>query len=302
MEKMRFEQFEQFADAVKAGMEARYPDSEVELRRVSKNNGVVYTGITIRNEDEHIYPTMYLERFYDRYEGYLTDEVMDVMCNVYERSRINTELKGFDDYDQVKNRLRCRLINYEANKVMLVDVPYRRFMDLAIVPYCVVDGLMSNSIGEASFRIKKQLLDLWDITEEQLLDVCIENTFKHEKPMIMCMYDALHSLNPSATERNEEKIKSCPLYVMSTGNAYGATSMMFEDELKRFCEEIDNDIIIIPSSINEVLIVPNDGIDSTYWIDAMIRDVNETTLEAVDVLSDHAYYYNRVTGYQMSAA
>ena len=89
---------------------------------------------------------------------------------------------------------------------------------------------------------------------------------------------------------------------MSTGTAYGATCMMFEDELKRFCEDIDNDIIIIPSSISEVLIVPNDGMYSTHWIDAMIRDVNETTLQAVDVLSDHAYYYNRATGYQMSAA
>ena len=72
----------------------------------------------------------------------------------------------------------------------------------------------------------------------------------------------------------------------------GASVILFDDVLQRFCEEHDVDeITILPSSINEVILVTEkaDGND----IDDMVSDVNKKTLREEEVLSDHAYYYHK---------
>ena len=46
--------FEEFADDVRTAMALRYPDDRVELRRVTKNNGVIYTGIYLRITTDNI--------------------------------------------------------------------------------------------------------------------------------------------------------------------------------------------------------------------------------------------------------
>ena len=50
--------FDRFTDEVQKAMEIRYPEHRVDLRRVTKNNGVIYTGISITGEDDNIYPTI----------------------------------------------------------------------------------------------------------------------------------------------------------------------------------------------------------------------------------------------------
>lgn len=294
--------FEQFADEVKRAMELRYPREKVEIKRVTKNNGVIYTGITVCGENEHVYPTMYLEPFYREAgdEG-LTDELIDRMCEIYESRRVGNavSLEHLRDYFAVCSRLRCKLINYEANMERLKDIPHRRFMDLAIVPYCIVseDELSCQLPGTASFVVTYSNLRLWDITEEKLLEDSIRNTMEAETPRITGMYDMLKQLNPGLMDGNEEAVRNCPMYVMTTEGSNGAISMIYEDMLKEFCSSIGNDIYVIPSSINEVILVPYEKDMSGEMLNEMIREINATQLDAVDVLSDHAYFFDRSVGF-----
>ena len=46
--------FDRFTDEVQKAMEIRYPGRRVDLRRVTKNNGVIYTGISVTGDDENI--------------------------------------------------------------------------------------------------------------------------------------------------------------------------------------------------------------------------------------------------------
>ena len=56
-----------------------------------------------------------------------------------------------------------------------------------------------------------------------------------------------------------------------------------------------NSFDIIPSSIHEVILIPDISCSREY-IDEMIRDVNRRQLDPVDVLSDHVYMYRRDIG------
>ena len=60
-----------------------------------------------------------------------------------------------------------------------------------------------------------------------------------------------------------------------------------------YCNELEKDLFILPSSVHEIIIVPaTDDIDRKE-LDNMVKDVNKKELDAIDVLSDHVYYYSR---------
>ena len=297
--------FEEFADDVRAAMALRYPDERVELKRVTKNNGVIYTGISVISEDERVYPTIYLEPFYEELgDDPLDDGMIDRICGIYESRRIGVtpELDFLKDYGKVRKNLRCKLINYKSNEEWLRDVPHKRFLDLAIVPYYRIKDcdLGKTIMSEGTFVIRNTHLELWDVSPDALINESIKNTLTMESPVITGIYELLRKLNPSFAGDIREEIEAAPMYVMTTDGVNGAVSMLYEDKIGDFCESIDSDVYIIPSSVSEVILVPRKGCIPEGMLNEMIREVNKTELAPVDVLSDHVYYFDRDEGYQMA--
>ena len=294
--------FDRFTDEVYKAMETRYPDCRVDIRRVTKNNGVIYTGLTVTGDNESIYPTMYLEPFYEEFKGELPDQAVDRMCRVYESRRLGEPLAldYLRKYEEVRNELRCKLINYETNREMLEDVPHRRFMDLAIVPYYSFKNSGLNRVigGEATFMIRNSHLEMWEVDSERVMDDAIGNTLEKERPSIKNMIELIRQLNPAFPAAVPEDDECCPMYVMTTEGGNGAVSMLYEEDIARFCESIDSDIYIIPSSINELILVPDYDIIPLAAINEMIKEINASEVEPVEVLSDHAYHFLRNGGYK----
>ena len=84
------------------------------------------------------------------------------------------------------------------------------------------------------------------------------------------------------------------LYVMSnTDGKYGAVSLLFSEELERFSDEIGNSFFILPSSIHELILIPDFGEVSAEYLSAMVYEVNHTQIEATEVLTDSIYYYDK---------
>ena len=74
-----------------------------------------------------------------------------------------------------------------------------------------------------------------------------------------------------------------PLYVLSNHiNTNGAITMLYEGILRDFAAVLEHDLIILPSSIHEVL-------------KEMVRHINRTEVEKEEVLSDNVYRYSRKT-------
>ncbi len=297
--------FEEFADDVRSAMALRYPEERVELKRVTKNNGVIYTGISVCNEEERVYPTIYLEPFYDELgEEPLSDEIIDRICKIYESRRLGVtpELDFLCDYEAVRKNLRCKLINFKSNKEWLNDVPHKRFLDLAIVPYYRIRDcdLGKTIMSEGSFVIRNSHLEMWNVSADALVGESMKNTFTMEKPVITGMYELLKKLNPAFAPNVREEVEVSPMYVMTTDGVNGAVSMLYEEKIGDFCESIDSDVYVIPSSINEVILVPRKGCIPEGMLNEMVREVNATELEPVDVLSDHVYYFDRDDGYRMA--
>lgn len=71
--------------------------------------------------------------------------------------------------------------------------------------------------------------------------------------------------------------------------------MTEEKELKQFAQSISKNFYILPSSIHEIILVPETEESSVEDFASMVCDVNKTYVAPTEVLSNSVYYYDRKT-------
>ena len=83
------------------------------------------------------------------------------------------------------------------------------------------------------------------------------------------------------------------MYVLTSDDKlYGAKYLADTDKLDEISEKLGCDLVVIPSSVHECIILPNDGSMDRAVIESMIHDVNSTQVPPKDILSEHAYCYD----------
>ncbi len=292
MEKTEFAKLLRTEVEVKSGR-------EVKLVKVKKNNGVELMGFSIIHPGKKIAATTYVENYWDSFEaGEMSLEdiakqvvvdcengMMDVKDNV---------LDFFLNYEEVKSRLGCRLINYDRNKDMLQNSPHRRVMDLAVVYQCSLN-IAPGSIG--SLVITKEHLERWGVSEKQFIADAEENIQKNEDPVIVRMDEMAPSVFDMLREELDDQVVD--MYVMTTkSQQYGAKEMIYgTSKLKEFAEEMNSDLYILPCSVHEVILVPGEYDEElAHGYANIVREVNMTVLEPELILSDYIFFFDRKEG------
>ena len=74
---------------------------------------------------------------------------------------------------------------------------------------------------------------------------------------------------------------------------FGASVMLYPDMLQKVANTLNKDLYILPSSIHELILLPDMGFHSTQDLLAMVKEVNRTQVAAEDFLADAVYYYDR---------
>lgn len=269
------------------------PAQKVIVQPVIKNNGTVYDGLIIIDPILNISPTIYLNPYYHRFlNGVSMEDIYeDIMTTYHENQpKEDFDISTFKDFTKAKEHIIMKLVNYERNLEILKDIPHVKFHDLAIIFVVAVCDFMNEY---ATILIHNQHLPLWDITEEELYDIAMTNTpsllpyrFEHMEKVLEHLMD---SPLPFATELHMSLLTN-------QIKIHGATCITYPGLLKEIADTLEDDLIIIPSSIHEVLIIPSDTVKEEYTMQDfadMIVEVNETQLTDDEVLSDHAYLYLR---------
>ena len=73
---------------------------------------------------------------------------------------------------------------------------------------------------------------------------------------------------------------------------HGAGVLAYQDFMDQAAERVGGDFFILPSSIHEVLIVPDNGNMSLSDLEAMVKEVNATQVAPEDKLTDSVYHYD----------
>ena len=77
---------------------------------------------------------------------------------------------------------------------------------------------------------------------------------------------------------------------------YGAATILYSDEIQRFANELEDDLVLVPSSTHEWFAYRKSDIEINESYEDIIRETNETLVPKEQVLSDHLYIYERSSG------
>lgn len=180
---------EQFAENIRERLEQQGQFKKVSLQKVLKNNGVMRWGLLLHSAGSNIAPTIYLEPFYEVYEhGADMEEMIGKIREHGSAPCKSADMSFLREFPKVKDRLCMRLINRDANTEFLEKVPYREFLDLAVVYY--VDYCHSE-IGAGTIQVYNSHMEMWGVTEEDLWEAASINTPERKPGRIESMEDIL---------------------------------------------------------------------------------------------------------------
>ena len=70
--------------------------------------------------------------------------------------------------------------------------------------------------------------------------------------------------------------------------------MLRQDLMEEFAEQEGGSFYILPSSIHDLILLPDDPSVSVDCLKEMVKEVNETTVAREEWLSEDVYYYDSV--------
>lgn len=277
-----------------------------ELLKVVKNNGIVLDGLTLRKSDESISPTIYLNSFFDGYQmGKPMSVIMQDIIQQYESMKVGMSLDivNIYDFNAVKDDIILRLVNYERNRELLKTCPHKRFLDLAITFRFVAS---MDVLGVSSSLIRNEEFEVWNMDVEDLYQIAMFNTMR-EFPWQMdslanIIVDSLQKkVSEEMAKEFEEEIamleqtkNGVNLFVLSNDTGVnGASCILYDSVLKNFAKVQESNLFILPSSVHEVMLVPEDSETDPEFLENLVREANQSSVGLIDLLSDHIYYYDR---------
>ena len=74
---------------------------------------------------------------------------------------------------------------------------------------------------------------------------------------------------------------------------FGAACILYNRVLEDIGNQLNENFYILPSSIHEVIILPEGFSPCEEDLNEMIIDINQTQVSEEEILSNHAYYYDR---------
>ena len=294
---MEYEKFkEQFVEDLKERLEAGGEKFSVDLNAVQKMNQN-YEAVTVKPEDAIIGVNLNMTEIYERYDrGMSYDTLVREVAEKADRAlhdRPDFNLEALQDYDQMKEKLSMEVVSAERNADLLEKVPHKDMEDMAVVYRFVLD---SDSDGRGSILVTNQLMDNYGITADQLHEDALRNAPEIRPLVIEGMAEVL--AKQMGVEDLEMLGFNIPpeqeqMFVASVeGNIHGAGVLAYQNFMDQAAERAGGSFFILPSSIHEVLIIPDNGKFDTASLEQMVREVNATTVDISEQLTDSVYHYD----------
>ena len=241
----------------------------------------------------NISPTVYMREYYDRFlQGEplpaLANEIMEELerCKTYK----SMDISFFLSFENAKKHIVYKLVNREKNEELLKEVPSLSYMDLSIVFYYLLDDM---PFHHATILIHNSHLTMWQITKEELFRQALENTPRLLPATIRRMQDVVREMMKGRQMEEALFENEIPMYIMSNPiKMNGAATMAYPGVIRNFAETIRKNLYVIPSSVHEVILVPESGTEGSDLND-MVAEVNQTQVDPKEILADHVYYYDR---------
>lgn len=302
--------YREFIEELIKRLTERYPEKEFLLRDVEKNNYSL-KGLVVRNPGQEVCPTIYLENYYENYrENGMEDTLarFEDQMKAIDKSSVEINLSALKDPEKCKEILTCRLVRGDNNERFLSDRPHKEtpFGELVLYLNLGYDGDQYQMIGVTDALYDNFFQGTFENVQEAFA-LAMENTERDFPPKIQSMTKVLTDIMARqfgmSPEESPDLMESLErggndMYVVSNESGVGgAVVLAYPENLQRISQEVfgGRDIVILPSSVHEAIIVePRPDMGPRELLD-MVKDVNRSQVPPDEVLADDAFYYKSKT-------
>lgn len=297
---------EQVKEQIRDYLPEKFRNAEISVHEVIKNNDCRLDGLSIRTEESNVSPTIYLNPYYAKLQdGAEMEDILTAIADFYQDHYVDQkmDIDKIMDYDNVKDRIICKLINEEANRDYLKNKPYTKVEDLAVMYQILIEN---NDYEISAIALTNRLMERFGVSLEELHEKAIENTenqqhhsfhplreiMKEEMVKMIAVNDgvSMDEAEKFVTEMMQKEPEK--MYALSNYSKVNGAAVILNDDVRQEIASKIGNFYILPSSIHETIIVPKDlGLDLRE-LEKTVIEANRTAVAQDEVLSDHVYEYD----------
>ncbi len=179
--------------------------------------------------------------------------------------------------------------------------------------------MKTDANGTASIAVTNDILEHWNYTIKEIDKLAARNTPILLPPTIRTMKEVFYEMYRSQAndngkytsverdlfellfqeDRNQNQSTEADeikMYILSNNsNLNGTSALLYPNVLHDFAVSHQSNLYILPSSIHEVILIPENRELSKEYLCQMVVDVNQTQVPIEEVLSNEVYYYDYQT-------
>ena len=287
--------YKEFVDQIAKDLSEKLQEIKVTAIQVKKLQGESYYGLCIQLEDSNIGANINLQEAYQNYQIKTSyDEIIQKIADmvkdeiIYPNATVTELADQLEDYDVMRKKLMVQLVPIKGNEEILADIPHKDIEDISLVYRFVFDN---NQQGMMSSLVNNQMLKQYDITADQLHEDAIINAAEHFPAKINSIQEVLFNMGSEAIM---PITSDAPIFIATCNNAfYGAGCIFYPGFMEQAAEKFNGDFFIIPSSVHEVILLPDNGKMNYRELESIVRQVNRTNVLPKDWLSDSVFHYDK---------
>ena len=178
--------------------------------------------------------------------------------------------------------------------VTIDDEDIQKYMtDTKIVCVLMFDNIGDEEESRGSTPITKNMLEMWEVEAADVVEVCYdnlmneENTFNDMFNVMLQMTGSTESELRGAIGANEIDNK---MFVLTNKSGYLGARMILSEDVRNEILKHVGPYYVIPSSIHELLIFPDDGNMQKEALEKIVEEVNDSQVSFKDLLSYKVAY------------
>lgn len=199
-------------------------------------------------------------------------------------------LRKLFEYDYVKDKLFVKVYPKNGNEYLLIQAPHKEIEDLVLFPYVLFDKSLTGEIVSAV--VTNDMLKAYGLDENVFIDLALLNSERIFPAVVENIDVLLENIMGVPTSETEAPTQ---IVVTNEDNAFGASALFYPGMMDRLAIIHKGSYFILPSSIHEVITVPDEknNHEKAYEeFKAMVTEINHTQVSPKERLTDEVYYYD----------
>lgn len=283
---MNYQEFMEYVqENIKDYMPEQYRQCKVSIEAYVKE-GIQVQGLTIKaGVPIEMVPTIPMEPFYELHQkGRSIQAVLTEIAVTYDQEMEQIRATGIPAFETTED-----LNHYIQEHLFAAVYPLDRIEEAGNIPYLQLNDLAvvakSRMTDHGTIAMTSENIQKLGLESDVVLAMAMKNHMPEREPKFSSMAEMLGI--PSMGETD--------MYILTTADGHlGAGLLTDKALLHQISQQLDSNLIILPSSIHEVLILKEGQHKMNLTeMKQMVEEINRSCLDSKDILSNNVYRFDR---------